>query len=113
MFTQRYQRKLREVALKTQQHPLPRGYIFSHVEGDGVNFDFGVDYHRCATLNFLREQGAEEIAPYLCALDHLSSELLGWGLRRTSTLAEGGGVCDFRFKKGGPTQIHSTVLNLG
>ncbi len=112
MFSQRYQRKLRERAMESQLHPLPRGYIFSYVEGDGVNFDFGVDYHRCATLNFLREQGAEEIAPYLCALDQFSSELLGWGLTRTSTLAEGGAVCDFRFKQGGPTRISSTVLEL-
>ena len=112
MFTQSYQRKLRERAMESQQHPLPRGYIFSYVEGDKVNYDFGVDYHRCATLNFLREQGAEEIAPYLCALDQYSSDLLGWGLVRSTTLAEGGEVCDFRFKKGGPTRIRSTVLEL-
>ncbi|OGN94699.1 MAG: hypothetical protein A2Z71_10050 [Chloroflexi bacterium RBG_13_50_21] len=112
MFTQRYQRKLRERALESQQHPLPRGYIFSYIEGEKENYDFGVDYHRCATLNFLREQGAVEIAPYLCALDQYSSDLLGWGLVRTTTLAEGGEVCDFRFKKGGPTRIRSTVLEL-
>jgi hypothetical protein len=62
-------------------------------------------------LNFLREQGADEIAPYLCALDQISSEKLGWGLIRTSTLAEGGKVCDFRFKKGGPTRISSSVVD--
>jgi hypothetical protein len=112
MFSQRYQRKLRERSMESQLQPLPRGYIFSYVAGDGENFDFGVDYHRCATLNFLREQGAEELAPYLCALDQFSSELLGWGLTRTTTLAEGGVVCDFRFKQGGPTRINSTVLEL-
>lgn len=112
MFTQSYQRRLRERAKESQQNPLPRGYIFSYVEGDKENYDFGVDYHRCATLNFLREQGAVEIAPYLCALDQYSSDLLGWGLVRTTTLAEGGEVCDFRFKKGGPTRIRSTVLEL-
>jgi len=110
MFTKRYQKKLQERALESQLHPLPRGYIFARIEGDGKTFDFGVDYHRCATLNFLREQGAEEIAPYVCALDYFSSEMLGWGLTRTSTLAEGGQVCDFRFKKGGPTRITSTVV---
>jgi hypothetical protein len=110
MFTKRYQQKLQERAQESQLHPLSRGYIFAHIQGDGKTFDFGVDYHRCATLNFLREQGAAEIAPYLCALDYYSSEMLGWGLTRTSTLAEGGKVCDFRFKKGGPTRIISTVV---
>lgn len=113
MFTKKYQQRLKERALESQQCLLPRGYIFSYIESDGVNFDFGVDYHRCATLNFLREQGAEAIAPYLCALDQFSSEMLGWGLIRTTTLAEGGEVCDFRFKQGGPTRLRSTVLKLG
>jgi hypothetical protein len=31
--------------------------------------------------------------------------MLGWGLRRTMTLAEGGERCDFRFKKGGETCV--------
>jgi len=37
--------------------------------------------------------------------DILSSELLGWGLKRTMTLAEGAERCDFRFKKGGETRV--------
>jgi hypothetical protein len=111
MFTERFQRKAREKAIESQERPLPEGYICKYVEGDGITFDFGVDYLRCATLEFLRRQGAEELAPYTCALDYISSEFLGWGLTRTTTLAEGGDVCDFRFKKGGPTRIASSVID--
>ena len=111
-FTSRYQSKLRQRALLSQANPYPRGYVYSFIEGDGVNFDYGVDYHRCATWTLFQEQGAEELTPYLCACDYLYSRLLGWGLTRTTTLSEGGKVCDFRFKRGGPTRIHSTVLDL-
>ncbi len=111
-FTPRYLARLRERALLSQTHPYPGGYIYSYVEGDGMHFDYGVDYQQCATLTLFRENGAAELTPYLCACDHLYSKLLGWGLTRTTTLAEGGKVCDFRFKKGGPTRIHSTVLRL-
>ncbi len=111
-FSRRYKARLRQRALESQIHPYPRGYRYNYIEGDGVNFDYGVDYHQCATWTLFQEQGAAKLTPYLCACDYLYSELLGWGLTRTTTLGEGGSVCDFRFKRGGPTRIHSTVLNL-
>ena len=110
-FSPRYKSNLHQRAEASQKNPYPRGYIAFYVEGDGVNFDFGVDYHRCATLTFLQEQGAAGLAPYLCACDYLYSEMLGWGLTRTTTLAEGGDWCDFRFKRGRPTRIKSTVID--
>jgi hypothetical protein len=112
-FSPRYLAKLRQMAEESQSHPYPRGYVFHYVEGDRVNFDYGVDYHQCATWTLFQEQGAAELTPYLCACDYLYSEMLGWGLIRTTTLGEGGEVCDFRFKRGGPTRISSTVMELG
>ena len=38
-----------------------------------------------------------ELAPVLCELDWPHSELLGITLIRTTTLAQGGTRCDFRF----------------
>lgn len=64
-----------------------------------------MDYLECATCKFLQQQGAPELGPYLCVADVLYSEMLGWGLIRTRTLAEGADKCDFRFKKGGPTRV--------
>jgi L-2-amino-thiazoline-4-carboxylic acid hydrolase len=111
-FSPRYLRKLARRAELSQTNPYPRGYVYSFIAGDGVNFDYGVDYHQCATWTLFQEQGAAKLTPYLCACDYLYSRLLGWGLTRTTTLSEGGQVCDFRFKRGGPTRIRSTVLKL-
>ena len=55
-------------------------------------------------------EGAPELAPYLCLIDILYSEKFGWGLMRTTTLADGDERCDFRFKKGGETRVTSMVL---
>jgi len=38
-------------------------------------------------------------------LDILFIEALGWRLTRATTLAEGADKCDFRFKKGRPTNV--------
>jgi len=90
--------------------PLEGVYVFKFVEGDNENFDFGIDYLECASRKFLAAKDALELAPYICVTDILQSEKFGWGLTRTMTLAEGGEKCDFRFKKGGKTNITSTVL---
>jgi hypothetical protein len=83
----------------------PGGYMLVYVEGDGQDFDYGVDYRECASVKLLEEQGAPELGPYVCAVDRVTSEMLGWGLRRTTTLAGGDERCDFRFKKGGETCV--------
>ena len=77
----------------------------AYLQGDGKEFDYEFDYIECAVYNFFRQQGAAELVPYLCAIDKIASELMGWGLRRTMTLAEGGAKCDFRFKKDGKTCV--------
>jgi len=75
--------------------------------GDGASFDWGVDYVACGNYEFMKAQGAEEFAPYVCMSDIALSEALGWGLTRTETLADGCDRCDFRFTKGGATHISS------
>jgi L-2-amino-thiazoline-4-carboxylic acid hydrolase len=104
-WSRRYLRRLQDRAAESQQRRYPGDYVYSFVEGDGLTFDYGVDYTECATVKFLNEQGAAELAPYLCAADILYSQALGWGLQRTTTLAEGAERCDFRFKRGGETRV--------
>jgi hypothetical protein len=102
----------RRRAQESQERRYSGGYVFRYVPGDGVTFDYGVDYLECASCKFLAAQGAAELAPYLCTPDHIYSEMFGWGPVRTTTLAEGGACCDFRFKRGGPTRIASSVMHL-
>lgn len=104
-FTKYYWKRLQNRAVESHERKYPDGYVFDFVEGDGKTFDYGVDYLECASCKFLAKQGAPELAAYICPVDILYSEALGWGLRRTMTLAEGAEKCDFRFKKGGPTKV--------
>jgi len=104
-FSRRYLDLIRKGAIESRQRKYPEGNVIDFVEGDGKNFDYGVDYLECASCKFLTKQGAPEIAPYLCPVDILFSEALGWGLTRTTTLAEGAEVCDFRFRRGRPTNV--------
>lgn len=82
-------------------------FEIEYLIGLGDGFDFGVNYLQCGNLNFLKKYEGEEFAPYVCMSDIALSDALGWGLIRTQTLADGCHYCDFRFKKGGATQISS------
>ena len=78
-----------------------------YIIGDGKEFDWGADYVACGHYSFLKAQGAEEFAPYVCLSDIALGDALGWGLIRTQTIADGCQSCDFRFKKGSKTMISS------
>lgn len=82
-------------------------FLVRYLTGDGETFDWGVDYVACGNYEFMKQQDAEEFAPYVCMSDIALGEALGWGLTRTQTLADGCDYCDFRFTKGGGSHISS------
>ena len=104
-FSRWFRRLAKKRAIKSQQRIYPGNFVPTYVEGDGREFDYGIDYTECANCKFLQAENAFELAPYACATDKPISELMGWGLTRTMTLAEGFPKCDFRFKKGGKTNV--------
>ena len=81
-----------------------KDFVMTFVDGADQEFDYGLDYHFCPCNDFFQEQGAGELAPYFCQVDFPEHKLMGTGLVRHKTLAQGDEICDFRFKKG--REIH-------
>lgn len=48
--------------------------------------------------------------PVMYAMDIVAREMFGWGLTRTMTIADGYEKCDFRYKKGGKTNIKTAII---
>lgn len=82
-------------------------FEIEYLVGEADDFDFGVNYLQCGNFEFVKRHGGEEFAPYVCMSDIVLGQTMGWGLRRTQTLADGCLYCDFRFKDGATTQISS------
>ncbi len=99
---------MQKTTAQTQEQPLA-GFVMEFVAGDGENFDYGVNYLECTMHKFVCEQGAAEFAPYVCLSDIPLGDTFGWGVIRSETLADGCRRCNFRFKKGGETQISSPI----
>ncbi len=80
-------------------------WVYAYVQTDAEQFDYGVDFDRCALRELAATVGAEAFAPYVCLGDIPLSDAFGLGLHRTETLAQGGSRCDFRFKRGAATDV--------
>lgn len=106
MFSDFVKRRVKKRAARSEQ--LKFGdFEIRYVTGDGKEFDWGVDYVTCGNYNFMKAQGAEEFAPYVCMSDIALGDALEWGLTRTHTIADGCETCNFRFKKGSENRISS------
>jgi hypothetical protein len=92
--------RLRRYYAESQKRAYPQDWKCTFVEGDGREFDFGMDYTECGICKFFHAQGADEFTPYICLLDFPTQKAMGTGLFRTMTIAEGAEKCDFRFKPG-------------
>jgi hypothetical protein len=107
----RYRSGVRKGSAESQRRLYPEDWVWSFIQGDGREFDFGMDMTECAICKFFHAQGADQLTPHLCRTDFAVSKALGMGLVRTTTLAEGGAKCDFRYKRrratkqGGPITL--------
>lgn len=80
------------------------GWRFEFLEAEKGSHDFGFDLKSCPICELFSKHGADEVVPYLCALDDKMSEFMGMGLRRSGTRALGASCCDFRYQAGGEPQ---------
>ncbi len=103
MFSSKRLNEQKEWAKWSQKCLYPYNWTAYYVEGDCGEFDYGTDYVECGVAKICHKFKADDLVPFICLLDLLESKTFGLGLTRTKTLADGDNVCDFRFKRGCPT----------
>jgi len=96
--------RIKKMAEESQKRLYPGGWVATFIEGDGKELDFGIDYTECGLCQFFHQQGADELTQYLCLGDYVTQRAMDTGFFRSTTLAEGGDRCDFRWKKGRETR---------
>lgn len=103
--------ELRNWSAWTQRKELNANWVADFIPGTGQDFDYGINYTECGLVKYFNTQETPELAPYVCLNDFPKSRTLGTGLQRTKTIANGDGMCNFRYKKDRPvTQDWSTEI---
>jgi hypothetical protein len=95
---------IKEQVRRSQMRQYTGDWVQEYVEGNGAEFDYGIDFLECGTQKLYHAYGADEFLPLYCYLDFVTYRTVGWGFDRSGTLAEGYSKCDFRWKKGGETR---------
>jgi hypothetical protein len=75
----------------------PQGFSVGYVKGNDNGLLFGIDIHQCGICMLFAKHGYSEYSKILCEIDYITSAIAGLTLQRTTTIANGGSVCDFRF----------------
>jgi len=101
---------MRFVAWRSQWRIFPEDYILKFVPGDGVNFDWGLDYTQCPNVILYSRHGAADLVyPLVCSMDYVAGKAFKIGYYRTTDIARGGSKCDLRWKQG----VESIMPDLG
>ena len=96
--------RLKQTCRRSQERRYPGGWVSVYIDGDGTEFDFGIDYLECGLCKFFHQHDADEFTPYLCQFDYVQQRAMRTGFFRSMTLAEGAERCDFRWKRGADTR---------
>ncbi|MBN1662061.1 MAG: L-2-amino-thiazoline-4-carboxylic acid hydrolase [Deltaproteobacteria bacterium] len=102
----RYVSRLRQEAGASRQRRYPAGWVAEFIDGDGREFDYGLNITECGICKFYKAHNAMELAPYMCLSDYVVSRAFDRGLVRQYTIAEGHDHCDFRYKTGRETFVY-------
>ena len=102
-YFRRFRSSMEKAAAERRKRLYPEDSLSTFIQGDGKEFDFGMDTTECAICKFFHAQGADELTPYMCLTEFAVSKALNMGLVRTTTIAEGGEKCDPRYKRGRET----------
>ena len=86
-------------SLWSQFRTYPEDYIYRFRKGNGVDFDWGMDYTQCSNVILYEKYDALDLLlPLVCTMDDLAGSAMRTGYRRTMQLATGDPMCDLRWK---------------
>jgi hypothetical protein len=98
-FEQQYIDTVKPMCERSQKRDYPDDWIMDFIEGDGIAFEWGFDFHQCSIYNVYKRLGAEKYVPFICLSDFSEGNILGFGFSRTQTLGNGAPICDHRYSK--------------
>jgi hypothetical protein len=96
-------------AAESQLRIYPEAHVFTFVKGNGIDFDWGLDYTQCPNVILYSRHGAADLVyPLVCTQDDVAGFAMRTGYRRTTEIARGGAICDLRWKEG----VASTIPDI-
>ena len=85
----------------TLKRKYPDNWVMEYVDGTNESFDYGLNVSECAVHKAYKRLGGEKYSPFACLIDYAQAHVIGFGLFRTKSLANGASGCDHRYTRQG------------
>ena len=85
----------------TLKRKYPDNWVMEYVDGTNEDFDYGLNVSECAVHKAYKHLGGEKYSPFGCLIDYDQAHVIGFGLTRTKSLANGAAGCDHRYTRQG------------
>ncbi|KKN19854.1 hypothetical protein LCGC14_0941530 [marine sediment metagenome] len=98
-FEPAYIESMKKICETSKLRSYPDDFVIDFVEGDGKTFEWSFKIHECGIQKAFKRLDAERFVPFFCLTDFSEANILGFGFRRTQTLAFGAPLCDHTYVK--------------
>jgi len=102
-FSEAFINSLKKHCDDSQKKIYPDNWVMNFVDGTNEDFDYGLNVSECGILKAYKKLGAEKYAPFACLIDFAQANVMGFGLYRNKSLANGASACDHRYTRNGKT----------
>ena len=90
----------------------PNGFDFHYYRDNGKENDWHFTAKRCGVVNFFRQEGCEDLAPYCNFVDAIQGKALNMGVHCKACLGAGDATCEEYMKQGRKTVIPEKIYRL-
>lgn len=98
IFTEKWQNKQSAAYERSKKNGYKNDWVGELVKGKKID-EFSFNYSACGICKLCQQEGCAGLAKQMCRFDYVSAEMRGAELKRTKTIADGDGMCDFWFVK--------------
>lgn len=106
-FSRPFLRLARQSARRVRGHP--GGWDIDYEAEPGRPGAWAFTCSRCGVVDYLRANGAADLAPYCNYVDYLQSKTFALGMRNPSTIGCGSPVCRESFQRGRATPLPANL----
>ena len=90
----------------------PNGFDFAYYKDDGQENDWHFVAKRCGIVNFFKQEGCGDLAPYCNFVDAIQGRALNMGVHCKACLGAGDATCEEYMKQGRETVMPENIRAL-
>ena len=112
VFSPVFIKMMQKISKRMSEMNDPNGFDFHYYKDNGKENDWHLMVTRCGVVNFFRQEGCEDLAPYCNFVDAIQGKALNMGVHCKACLGAGDATCEEYMKQGRKTIMPEKIQRL-